>query len=46
MVRIKTNAVKTAFKMLLGGKLTVEEIADYTDLSLEEVQEFAALMAH
>ena len=46
MVRIKTNAVKTAFKMLLSGKLTVEEIADYTDLSLEEVQEFAALMAH
>ena len=40
---IRNLALKNAFKMLLSGKLTVEEIAEYTNLPLEEVMEFAAL---
>lgn len=41
----KNSAIKNAFKMLLSGKLTVEEIADYTNLSIDEVKEFAAITA-
>ena len=40
---IRNLALKNAFKMLLSGKLTVEEIAEYTNLPLEEIMEFAAL---
>ena len=40
---IRNLALKKAFKMLLSGKLTVEEIAEYTNLPLEEIMEFAAL---
>ena len=41
----KNSAIKKALKMLLSGKLTMEEIADYTNLSIDEVKEFAAITA-
>lgn len=34
---------KKPLRMLLGGKLTLDEIAEYTNLSLDEVKEFAAI---
>ena len=39
----RKSAVKNAFKMLLSGKLTLDEIAEYTSLPLDEVKEFAAI---
>ena len=42
---VRNSALKNAFKMLLGGKLTVDEIAEYTNLPIEEVMEFAVLAA-
>lgn len=36
-------AVKNALRMLISGKLTFDEIAEYTNLSLDEVKEFAAI---
>ena len=33
---------EAALRMIAGGKLTYEEIASYTDLPLEKVQELAA----
>ena len=41
----RESAIKKAFRMLLDGKHTPEEIAAYTDLSLEEIKEFAAIAA-
>ena len=42
-LEIKNFAIKNALRMLLGGKLTLDEIAEYTNLSLDEVKEFAAI---
>ena len=39
----RESAIKKAFRMLIDGKLTLEEIAAYTDLSLDEIKEFAAI---
>ncbi len=39
----KATAVKNALKMLMSGKLTLDEIAEYTNLSLDEVKEYAAI---
>ena len=36
------NKIDNALRMIAGGKLTYEEIASYTDLPLEKVQELAA----
>jgi predicted transposase YdaD len=36
------NKLENALRMIAGGKLTYEEIASYTDLPLEKVQELAA----
>ena len=41
----KSLSVKNALRMLVGGKLTFDEIAEYTNLSLDEVKEFAAIAA-
>ena len=35
------QAIKTAEKMLKRGKLTYEEIADYTGLPVEKIEELA-----
>ena len=35
------SAMETASKMLASGKLAVEEIAEYSGLSLEKVKELA-----
>ena len=42
-IEIKNFAIKNALRMLVGGKLTLDEIAEYTNLSLDEVKEFAAI---
>ena len=39
----RESAIKKAFRMLIDGKLTLEEIAAYTDLSLDEIKEIAAI---
>ena len=38
-------AMKNAIRMLKGGKLSVDEISQYTELSVEKVKELAALIA-
>ena len=38
---VKRHAVETAERMIAAGKLTVDEIAEYSGLSLEEVQKLA-----
>lgn len=38
-------AMKNAIRMLKGGKLSVDEISQYTELSVEKVRELAALIA-
>ena len=35
------RAIENAKKMIAGGKLTLEEIAEYSGLSLEKVRELA-----
>lgn len=37
----KENSVGIASKMLSRGKLTIEEIAEYTALTIEEIKELA-----
>ena len=37
----KKEAKKIAFRLIKAGKQTYEEIAELTDLSLEEVEELA-----
>ncbi|SEW20970.1 hypothetical protein SAMN05216413_1596 [Ruminococcaceae bacterium KH2T8] len=39
---VEQNKIDNALRMIAGGKLTYEEIASYTDLPLEKVQELAA----
>ena len=46
--RLKNEAVnetkrRTAIKMLKMGKLTIEEIAEYTELSVAEIEQLAGL---
>ena len=36
-------SIKSALRMIMGGKLTLEEIAEYTNLPLDDVKEYAAL---
>ena len=43
--KAKTEAIKGVLSMLRDG-LSVEKIAEYTRLPIDEVQEFAALIAH
>lgn len=40
---IDENKKKTALRMLKAGKLTVEEIAEYTELSVEEVEQLSGM---
>lgn len=35
--------MKTALNMLKRGKLTIEEIAEYSELTVEEVEKLASL---
>ena len=39
------KARKTALRMLKSGKLTFEEIAEYSELSVEEVKQLEAQLA-
>lgn len=39
------TAIKNAIRMLKGGKLSSDEISQYTELSVEKVEELAALIA-
>ena len=39
---IEDEKIESAEKMLQGGKLSTEDIADYLDLSLEKVKELAS----
>lgn len=41
--RVIEEKKESARRMIVKGKLTVEEIAEYTDLSVEEVRELAGL---
>ena len=38
---VEKNKNDTALRMIVAGKLSYEEIASYTDLTLEEVQDLA-----
>lgn len=40
--RVRESSIKKARKMIQDGKLSLEEVSQYTDLSLQEVQELAA----
>lgn len=40
---ISQNQRETALKMLQKGKLTIEEIAEYSGLKVEEVEQLAKL---
>ncbi len=41
---ISENKKETAQRMLKTGKLTMEEIAEYSDLSVEEVEQLAGVV--
>ena len=41
--RVTEEKKASAYRMIKKGKLTIEEIAEYTDLPLEEVRELAGL---
>jgi len=41
LVGAKNQSIKNAEKLIIRGKLTLEEIAEDSGLSLEEVQEIA-----
>ena len=38
---VEQNKIENALRMIAGGKLSLDEIASYTDLPLEPVQELA-----
>ncbi len=38
---VEQNKIENALRMIAGGKLSLDEIASYTDLPLERVQELA-----
>lgn len=38
---IESNSLEIAKKMLSSGKLSLDDIAEYTDLSIEKVTELA-----
>ena len=40
----KSNQLETAKRMLASGKLTLEEIAEYSNLPLDEVKRLRAAM--
>lgn len=38
---VEQNKIENALRMIAGGKLSLDEIASYTDLPLERMQELA-----
>lgn len=41
--KAREQSIKSALRMIMGGKLTLEEISEYTSLPLDDVKEYAAL---